>query len=181
VVGESSGERRRRDRGGAPVVTRTPARPEAVKHNARPRELEGGLGRFGRRRARAEQGAQRWRRQWRDAARTAARDGVGEERTWRPYIRASSGDGGVKARGICRATAPRPAHIRPAPRTDRGSATRTTRVQRRGGAVRGVLGRGECREVWASGGARPRAEEASGRCAGHDRRGSTDDARRAGA
>jgi hypothetical protein len=30
-----------------------------------------------------------------------------------------------------------------------------------GDAARGVLGRGECREVWASGGARPRAVEAS--------------------
>jgi hypothetical protein len=45
VVGESSGERRRRDRGGVPAVTRTPARLEAVKHNARPEKLEGGLGR----------------------------------------------------------------------------------------------------------------------------------------
>jgi hypothetical protein len=52
------------------------------------------LGRLGRRRARAEQGAHRGRRQWRDAAGTAARDGVGEERTWRPFIRASSDDGG---------------------------------------------------------------------------------------
>jgi hypothetical protein len=53
-----------------------------------------GLGRLRRRRARAEQGAHRRRRQWRGAAGTAARDGVGEERTWRPFIRASSDDGG---------------------------------------------------------------------------------------
>jgi hypothetical protein len=68
--------------------------------------------------------------------------------------------------GICRATAPRPAHVRPAPRTDRGSTARTTHVRRRGDAARGVLSRGEHREVWASGGALPRVEEASGRRAG---------------
>jgi hypothetical protein len=44
VVGESTGERRRRDRGGAPAVTRTPARLEVVKLNARPGKIEGGLG-----------------------------------------------------------------------------------------------------------------------------------------
>jgi hypothetical protein len=43
VVGESTGERRRRDRDGTPVVMRTPARLEAVKLNARPGKLEGGL------------------------------------------------------------------------------------------------------------------------------------------
>jgi hypothetical protein len=43
VVGESTGERRRRDRGGAPAVTWTPARLEVVKLNARPGKLEGGL------------------------------------------------------------------------------------------------------------------------------------------
>jgi hypothetical protein len=47
-----------------------------------------------------------------------------------------------------------------------------------GGAVRGVLGRGERREVWASGGAQPRAEEASGRRAGHGHRGSAGAGRR---
>jgi hypothetical protein len=52
-----------------------------------------GLGRLGRRRARAEQGAHRRRRQWRGAAGAWARNGVGEERTWRPFIRAGSGDG----------------------------------------------------------------------------------------
>jgi hypothetical protein len=52
-----------------------------------------GLGRLGRRRARAEQGAHRRWRQWRGAAGAAARNGVGEERTWRPFIRAGSGDG----------------------------------------------------------------------------------------
>jgi hypothetical protein len=43
VVGESTGERRRRDRGGTLAVTRTPVRLEAVKPNARPGKLEGGL------------------------------------------------------------------------------------------------------------------------------------------
>jgi hypothetical protein len=43
VVGESTGERWRRDRGGAPAVTWTPARLEVVKLNARPGKLEGGL------------------------------------------------------------------------------------------------------------------------------------------
>jgi hypothetical protein len=44
VVEEGTGERRQRDRGGVPAVTRTPARLEAVKLNARPGKLEGGLG-----------------------------------------------------------------------------------------------------------------------------------------
>jgi hypothetical protein len=87
-------------------------------------------------------------------------------RTRRPFIRATWGDGVVTTGSICRATAPRPVHVRPAPRTDRGSAALKARVRRRGDATRGVLGRGEHREVWASGSARPRADEASGRRAG---------------
>jgi hypothetical protein len=96
-----------------------------------------------------------------------AREGVGEEETRRPFIRAARGDGEVTTGGGIRcATAPRPTHVRPAPRTDRGSAARTARVRRRGVATRGVLGRGARRGVWTSGGARPRAEKSSERRAG---------------
>jgi hypothetical protein len=51
------------------------------------------------------------------------------------------------------------------PRARRAYGGAATRLE-------GVLGRGERREAWASGGARPRAEESSGRCVGHGRRGS---------
>jgi hypothetical protein len=79
-----------------------------------------------------------------------AREGVGEEETRRPFIRAARGDGEVTTGGGIRcATAPRPTHVRPAPRTDRGSAARTARVQRRGSRRLG--------QRRASGGVGPRA------------------------
>jgi hypothetical protein len=75
---------RRRARGHADSDEARGGEAKCAAREACGRSREG-LRRLGRRRARAEQGAHRRRRQWRDAAGAAARNGVGEERTWRPF------------------------------------------------------------------------------------------------
>jgi hypothetical protein len=103
--------------------------------------LEGAIGprecarELGLQRERPEEGVLRrqwqWRAGWLGGTRRGRRTGLN-----RP---ARSGhDSGVTMDGICRATAARPARIRPAPRTDRESAARTARYGGVGGVARGA-------------------------------------------
>jgi hypothetical protein len=95
----------------------------------------------------------------------------GRGETRRPLYSAARCDGGETTRGSRRATAPRPARVRPAPRTHRGSTARTAHVQRTGDAGRGVSGEGEHWEAgpWAVHGLWRCS--ASGRAWGRGRRG----------
>jgi hypothetical protein len=81
---------------------------------------------LGLKRKRPEEGVLRRRRQWR----VGWLGGVWRGRRTGLNRPARSGhDSGVTMDGICRATAARPARVRPAPWTDRGSAVHTARLE----------------------------------------------------
>jgi hypothetical protein len=124
-------------------------------------------------------GSSPWRRQWRGAAGTTARDGVGErgEQGGLEYNRARVMAGDEGRASVVLRRLDRRAYGRCSGRT--GGPPRARREYGGvAGAVRGVLGQSERRELWTSGSARTRAEGSSGRCAGHSRRGSADVGRR---